>query len=78
MTNKQLRAQAQLIGAKTFTPATPCKNGHISDRYTSSNRCIECDKQSLDLQRVNASTALELIESLTNRVDELEILIKSK
>ena len=28
--------------AKTYFTGKPCKNGHISERYKSTNMCVEC------------------------------------
>lgn len=41
------RAIASMSMNRTYTPAKPCKHGHML-RYVSSNNCVECQ----DLQRV--------------------------
>ena len=41
--NSQL--QAQLDGEQFYFTGRPCKQGHISHRYTSNGHCIECSKK---------------------------------
>jgi hypothetical protein len=36
------RTEARLAGAKTYFTGKPCKNGHVSPRYTVSGDCIAC------------------------------------
>lgn len=38
------RAEAKEKGLPRFFTGIPCKRGHISERKTASNNCIECDK----------------------------------
>jgi 5-methylcytosine-specific restriction endonuclease McrA len=38
------RSEAKLAGAKTYHPGSACVQGHISGRWTSNGRCIECSK----------------------------------
>jgi hypothetical protein len=33
------------LNSKMYFTGKPCKNGHISQRYTSNNECVECKKQ---------------------------------
>jgi hypothetical protein len=35
------RAEAKLLGLKTYNTGKPCKRGHFADRYTT-GQCIEC------------------------------------
>lgn len=42
--NARLQAEAVAIGAKTYVTGTPCRNGHLAPRYTSSGACVMCDK----------------------------------
>lgn len=42
--NSRLQAEAETLGAKTYHTGTPCRNGHFSERYTSSGACAMCDK----------------------------------
>ena len=37
------RKDAKLCGLKRYFTGTPCLHGHISERYTSTARCVECD-----------------------------------
>ena len=41
--NARLQAEAQARGEKTYATGTPCRNGHLTYRYTSSGACAECD-----------------------------------
>jgi len=36
------RAEAKLLGLKTYLTGKPCKHGHFSARYTNGAKCIEC------------------------------------
>ena len=36
--------EAKQIGATQYFSSKPCSNGHTSNRYTSSKRCVECTK----------------------------------
>ncbi len=36
------QAQAKARGLKRYYLGTPCKNGHVSDRYTNARSCVEC------------------------------------
>jgi hypothetical protein len=36
------RAEAKLLGLKTYNTGKPCKHGHFADRYTTGAKCIEC------------------------------------
>lgn len=38
------RVQALELGLSRFFTGNPCKRGHISERKTKSNNCIECEK----------------------------------
>ena len=38
------RKQAQEKGLKQYFPGTTCKKGHITVRYTSGGRCMECQR----------------------------------
>lgn len=38
------REIALSTGLSTYISETPCKNGHISKRYTRSRGCLECEK----------------------------------
>jgi len=42
--NARLQAEAVAVGAKTYVTGTPCRNGHLSPRYTSSGACVMCDR----------------------------------
>jgi hypothetical protein len=36
------RAEAKLLGLKTYTTGKPCKHGHFANRYTTGAKCVEC------------------------------------
>jgi hypothetical protein len=38
------RSQAKEAGLKRYFTGEPCKRGHLSERLTKSNRCIDCKK----------------------------------
>jgi hypothetical protein len=38
------RKQAQELLLEKYFTGKPCKNGHISERYTGGGVCIECQK----------------------------------
>lgn len=40
--NVILRAEATALGLARYAPQLPCKRGHLSERYTRGNACIEC------------------------------------
>ncbi|MBZ9888092.1 hypothetical protein LB559_09085 [Mesorhizobium sp. BR1-1-3] len=41
------RAEAKAIGSKWYFTGKPCKHGHVSMRYTSGGRCVECQSDYL-------------------------------
>jgi len=41
---KQLRMDARSEGRKEYDPKHPCVKGHISNRSTKTNCCLQCDK----------------------------------
>lgn len=40
--NVKLRDEATSLGLPRYTPVLPCNRGHLSERYTRGNACIEC------------------------------------
>ena len=44
MTTVLSRIDAQRLRAQRFFTGEPCANGHLAERYTASNRCVECDR----------------------------------
>lgn len=38
------REQATSLGLKRFFTGNPCKNGHISERFTKDGKCVECNR----------------------------------
>jgi hypothetical protein len=42
--NARLQQEAEALGAKTYITGTPCRNGHVAPRYTSSGACTTCDR----------------------------------
>ena len=48
------RAEAKLLGLKTYLTGKPCKHGHFSTRYTNGAKCIECTViQSIEWRAAN-------------------------
>lgn len=37
-----LRDAAKAVGKTRFCTGSPCKIGHVSERFTGSTRCVEC------------------------------------
>lgn len=37
------RSEAMIAGALKYSTGQPCKNGHLSERYTSSGICCRCN-----------------------------------
>lgn len=55
--NKEIitRKEAIELGLDRYYTGKPCKNGHMSERYTKTSACIECLKtNSLNWQKVNS------------------------
>ena len=52
MTNPEAQAvdlpasakEARLVGAKHYFTGKPCKNGHVSKRNVTYNKCLDCDR----------------------------------
>lgn len=42
MINLTSRKEAKSLGLKKFFTGRPCKNGHISEKYTSNGQCCTC------------------------------------
>lgn len=42
------RKTAKEKGLKRYFTGQPCKHGHVAERYTKSDRCVECAQDSLD------------------------------
>lgn len=36
--------EARLVGAKHYFTGKPCKNGHVSKRNVTYNKCLDCDR----------------------------------
>ena len=36
------RAEAKLLGLKTYLTGKPCKHGHFAERYTIGAKCLDC------------------------------------
>jgi hypothetical protein len=47
MPNTDVHAIAVAAGAVFFNTGAPCKNGHLSDRYTSTKTCVQCHKAAM-------------------------------
>ena len=45
--------EAKQQGLKTYFTGIPCKQGHISTRFMSGNRCTQCAKEDRDVWRKN-------------------------
>lgn len=41
------REEARAAGAIRFFTGEPCKHGHVSERYTASNHCVQCAKDAV-------------------------------
>jgi len=37
--------EARKVGAQQYSSGKPCKNGHVSPRYTANQHCIECHRE---------------------------------
>ncbi len=50
------RKEAMSINAPFYNTGKPCKNGHVSDRYTSSGHCLSCkaDWESKNHEKVDS------------------------
>lgn len=47
------RAEAKLLGLKTYATGKPCKRGHSAKRYTTSANCVECTNTNSTVWRNN-------------------------
>jgi 5-methylcytosine-specific restriction endonuclease McrA len=67
--DKITRAEAKATGAKYYFPGTPCKNGHVAKRYTTSTICTECRElgKRTDKGARDAAKAAGLIHYFTGR-----------
>lgn len=43
-TRAENQKQAKQRGCKTYFTGKSCKNGHMSERYTSNRKCVDCSK----------------------------------
>jgi len=50
------RQEARQKGFVRYFTGTRCKNGHISERLTTSGSCIACDRLRYELRRVSNET----------------------
>ena len=66
---KITREKAIELGAKNYWPEKPCKNGHVSFRSVSSNKCMEC--QLLAVKKFTYKEKDAEFKSLKKRVDDL-------
>jgi hypothetical protein len=58
------RIEAKAIGQITYFTGRPCKNGHVTEKYVSSHRCVECDRA---LQKVKNGYRIKLRERRAGR-----------
>lgn len=58
------RSEAQILGLKTYTTGMPCKNGHLSYRYTNNGSCAEC---------INGASAKRDPKTFLDKANELKI-----
>jgi len=60
------RKEAKAQGLKRYFTGKPCKNGHISERYTSGGHCVDCNnhlhRQWIDKSPENKRRNLECIK----------------
>ena len=47
------RPEARQKGLVRYFTGTKCKNGHTSERLTTSGSCIACDRHRYELRRVS-------------------------
>lgn len=48
------RAEAKLLGLKTYNTSKPCKRGHFADRYAANSHCVTCaSDQSVEWRAAN-------------------------
>lgn len=65
------RKTAKFIGSKFYFTGNTCKRGHISIRYTTNGRCLECQVEYENTERVKE-------QRKSYREDNHEILSKKK
>lgn len=54
------RAEAVAIGIKRYFTGKPCRHGHISERFTSTTLCVECNREwSRIIRKTNPSKKRE-------------------
>ncbi len=59
------RAEAIAAGEKTYNTGKPCKNGHLSDRYTLGGMCLGClAKQAAGIKAKRAEATRGRFEGL--------------
>lgn len=71
------RSEAVSKGFKKYFTGVPCKNGHISQRYTVSTLCLACNAEAQKNQRTNINLALTGVVPVTvktHRNDHAAIL----
>ena len=51
------RKLAIAAGEKTYSTGMPCKNGHVSPRYTDSGWCVQCKKDKAQTQEFKEAAA---------------------
>jgi 5-methylcytosine-specific restriction endonuclease McrA len=42
------RNQARALGATRYSDGTPCRRGHVAERFTANKNCVECQKLTAD------------------------------
>lgn len=66
------RAEAKLLGLKTYNTGKPCKRGHFADRYATGAKCIECALvQSVEWRTANPEKYLVSVQKWIDNNREL-------
>jgi hypothetical protein len=66
------RAEAKLLGLKTYNTGKPCKRGHFADRYATGAKCIECALvQSVEWRTANPEKYLASVQKWIDNNREL-------
>jgi hypothetical protein len=56
------RKEAKKAGLKKYFTGEPCKNGHITERYTSGGTCLGCCEDLKDIDDIPISRICEFLE----------------
>ena len=59
---KESQTEANLAGDKMYDNKKPCKNGHLSPRYTSNAACLECLKERKAKMKASFGSQRKVVE----------------